>query len=92
MDGSSRVPLTRPEFALLQRLSKDLGKPVSRDEIFAEVWGGKPGNSHTLDTHIWRLRRKLGDTTDEPRWIRNLPGVGYTLDLAVASTRVENGS
>ena len=56
------------------------GKPVARDCVHRRVWGvAEAPNSHTLDTHLWRLRKKIGDTGREPRWIRNLPGIGYVL-------------
>lgn len=77
--GPRTVRLTRTEFALLELLASRPGVPVPREEIFARVWGGKEGNSHTLDTHIWRLRQKLGDNTDEPQYLLNHPGVGFSL-------------
>lgn len=78
--------LTKTEYSLLRVLRENIGAPVSRERIFAAVWGGREGNSHTLDTHIWRLRQKLGDTGDEPRWISNRAGLGYVL----APEAVEN--
>jgi two-component system response regulator MprA len=75
------VRLTRTEYALLELLCENLGKPVSREQINLRVWGGQQSSSHTLDTHLWRLRQKLGDTDDEPRWIRNLPAIGFVLSL-----------
>lgn len=71
--------LTRTEFALLMILREHVGKPVSRELIVERVWHGKMGNSHALDTHLWRLRRKLGDSSGKPRWICNHAGVGYTM-------------
>lgn len=84
MSGSTLIRLTRTEFALLALLREHIGTPVSRERIIARVWGGKMNNSHALDTHLWRLRKKLGDTADEPRWIRNQSGIGYTMAPEVA--------
>jgi DNA-binding response OmpR family regulator len=36
-------------------------------------------NTRTVDTHIWRLRKKIGDGGDEPRWIKHISGQGYAL-------------
>lgn len=77
--------LTKTDYALLALLHEHAGQPVTRAEILHRVWGdSSPGeqNSHALDTHLWRLRKKVGDTTDVPQWIRNVPGIGYTLTVA----------
>lgn len=83
--GTEEFRLTRSEFALLACLLEKIGTPVSREVIFERVWGGKVGKSHTLDTHLWRLRKKLGDTSDNPHWICNHAGVGYSLAVEVAN-------
>ena len=72
--------LTRTEFALLELLARKDGRPASRDEILDGVWGytHRPA-TRTVETHIWRLRGKLGDDVVEARWIRTIPGAGYSL-------------
>lgn len=74
------VALTRTEFALLELLARHYGRPVSRETILDAVWGytNRP-NTRTVETHIWRLRGKLGDEAEESRWIRTVPGAGYLL-------------
>ena len=48
------------ETAILIRLSAANGKSVSRNTLLEEVWGYKTGiDSHTLETHIYRLRKKI---------------------------------
>ena len=74
------LKLTRTDYLLLTLLNEHRGTPVSRDLILQRVWEGQAGGSHAFDTHIWRLRRKLGDSSEEPRWIRNVPGIGYVLE------------
>jgi two-component system, OmpR family, response regulator MprA len=71
--------LTRTDYALLKLLSKNVGKPVSREIILREVWEAQSGNSHALDTHLWRLRGKLGDTSPTRQWIQNIPGIGFMM-------------
>ena len=75
------VALTRTEFALLELLARHYGRPVTRETILDAVWGytNRP-NTRTVETHIWRLRGKLGDQGDDSRWIRTVPGAGYLLE------------
>lgn len=61
-DGSKKIRLTEKETAILIRLSAANGESVSRKMLLEEVWGYKAGiNSHTLETHIYRLRKKTDD-------------------------------
>jgi DNA-binding response OmpR family regulator len=71
--------LTKTDYALIALLHEHVGEPVRRDVILRRVWNDTTGNFHVLDTHLWRLRKKIGDTADEPQWIRNVPGVGYMM-------------
>jgi DNA-binding response OmpR family regulator len=74
------VALSKTEFALLELLAQNLGQPVSRTTILDVVWGyTRFPTTRTIDTHIWRLRKKLGDDGDNPRWITRVHGRGYCL-------------
>ncbi len=75
------VALTRTEYAILDLLARHHGRPVARETILDAVWGytNRP-NTRTVETHLWRLRQKLGDRGGEPRWIRTVPGAGYQLE------------
>jgi len=77
--AGSKVRLTRTDFAVLTILWEQNGKTVARDKILDRIWEGKGAGSHALDTHLWRLRKKLGDEADSPSWILSQPGVGYRL-------------
>lgn len=74
--------LTQTEYGLLALLAETPGKPVSREQMLAGIWGYTYlPNTRTVDTHIWRLRKKLGDDGEDPRWIKNAAGKGYLLAL-----------
>ena len=74
------VPLSRTEFAILELLADRIGSSVSRELMLDVVWGyTRFPSTRTVDTHIWRLRRKLGDGGENPRWIKRVHGSGYLL-------------
>ncbi len=74
------VALTAREFKLLEVLAQAQGRPVARSELLRAVWGYAPSvATRTLDTHLWRLRRKIGAGADGFCAIRNVPGFGYAL-------------
>ncbi|HEX9426681.1 MAG TPA: winged helix-turn-helix domain-containing protein, partial [Candidatus Polarisedimenticolia bacterium] len=63
------------EFKLLQKLARRPGRAFSRDQLLSEVWGyGGDLETRTVDTHVKRLRAKLGETG---AWIETVRGVGY---------------
>ena len=78
--GDERLTLTRKEFAMLELFARQSGKPVTREAMLEQIWGYSPErtSTKTIDTHIWRLRKKLADD-DRSRWIRNLAGIGYVM-------------
>jgi two-component system phosphate regulon response regulator PhoB len=87
MDGhrvwvdDSEITLTALEFRLLTTLIARRGRVQTRDALLADVWGVQPGlTTRTVDTHVRRLRKKLGEVAD---YVQTLRGVGYrfTTDL-----------
>lgn len=71
------VPLTALEFRLLLDLASRRGRVQSRDALLERVWGYAPGiETRTVDTHVKRLREKLGAARDTIETVR---GVGYRL-------------
>ena len=74
------LALTRTEYSLLELFARHPGRPLSREFILEKIWGytGK-ANTRTVETHIWRLRQKIGEPPGEPRWIKTVPSAGYTL-------------
>ncbi len=59
--GGARVRLTEKEAAILLHLHQAAPRPVPKEELLGQVWGYAPDvATHTLETHLYRLRRKLG--------------------------------
>jgi two-component system phosphate regulon response regulator PhoB len=70
-----QVPLTATEFKLLELLARRRGRVQTRDRLLQDVWGYiNPIDSRTVDTHMRRLREKLGPAS---RHLETVRGVGY---------------
>lgn len=81
LDGADgrTVRLTEKETAILQYLYRASGATVSRETLLREVWGYRPGvTTHTLETHIYRLRQKIERDPSRTRILVTEPG-GYRL-------------
>ncbi|HEV7518018.1 MAG TPA: response regulator [Thermoanaerobaculia bacterium] len=75
--AGEEIPLTATEFRLLRLLIERAGRVQTRGQLLTHVWGyAEDIDSRTVDTHIRRLRRKLGDEADR---IETVIGVGYRL-------------
>jgi DNA-binding response OmpR family regulator len=78
--GGEKLDLSRKEFDLLWMLASRPGEVVTRRELLAEVWGLPfGGGDRTVDVHLSWLRRKLGETAAEPRYLHTVRGVGVRL-------------
>ena len=74
-----KVHLTEKETAIVKYLYRVGDRPVPRDQLLDEVWGYNAGvTTHTLETHIYRLRRKIEASPDAPSLLVTEPG-GYRL-------------
>jgi DNA-binding response OmpR family regulator len=73
LDGRA-VELTPKEFDLLVLLLRHPGRAFSRDYLIEKVWGYAAGSDRTVDTHVLRLRKKLGPVGDR---IETVWGLGY---------------
>jgi two-component system, OmpR family, alkaline phosphatase synthesis response regulator PhoP len=72
------VELTTKEFDLLMLFAENPGRAYSREELLDLVWGYRyEGYSHTVNSHINRIRSKLEDDSSTPRYIKTVWGLGY---------------
>ena len=75
--GAEELPLTPLEFRLLSTLMARAGRVQSREQLLADVWEMSPDlETRTVDTHVKRLREKLGEARELLETVR---GVGYRL-------------
>jgi DNA-binding response OmpR family regulator len=80
--AGAEVALTPREFDLLWHFMRHPGRVFTRTELLADVWGyGHDGYDHTVNSHINRLRAKLGDEREEARFIHTVWGVGYRFEV-----------
>ena len=73
------IALTRVEFKLLATLIEAGGRVLTRDQLLDAVWGQDQAEvlDRTVDVHVGRLRDRLGDDADRPRYIVTVRGIGY---------------
>ncbi|GAB4201851.1 MAG: response regulator transcription factor [Roseiflexaceae bacterium] len=75
---AAQIDLTVKEYDLLLLLARNPGRSFSRSYLLDHIWGSNyEGGDRTVDTHIVRLRRKLGPVGDQ---ISTVWGVGYRLE------------
>ena len=72
------LELSPREFELLRYLIERKGETVSRDKLLEDVWGYENyPSTRTVDTHIAKLRAKIGDSGSDPRYVLTIHGMGY---------------
>ena len=79
----AELNLAPREFDLLWHFMRHPGRVFTRADLLADVWGyGHDGYDHTVNSHINRLRDKLGEARGTPRFIHTVWGVGYRFEVA----------
>lgn len=74
------VRLSPTEYRVLHYLASNVGRVVIQDDLLEKVWGPSyKGEHELLRVTLWRLRQKLGDDPQHPRFITTVSGVGYLL-------------
>ncbi|MDR1101591.1 MAG: VanR-ABDEGLN family response regulator transcription factor [Clostridiales bacterium] len=76
------LSLTPTEFEILRILCERKGNVVSSEQLFHELWKDEyyNKNNNTITIHIRHLREKMGDTADNPKYIKTVWGVGYKIE------------
>jgi DNA-binding response OmpR family regulator len=72
------LKLSPREFEILQYFMKKRGEIISRDDLLNQIWGYDSfPNTRTVDAHIAKLRQKIEDEPDDPKFIITVHGLGY---------------
>lgn len=79
--GAAVIPLTATEFKVLRVFATNADRVVTREQLLDQVWQMDADGiySRTIDVHIGRIRRKMGDDIEHPRYILTIPGIGYRI-------------
>ncbi|MCL4876782.1 MAG: response regulator transcription factor [Anaerolineae bacterium] len=76
--GGKEIAMRQKEFEILSLLMNNIGKVVTRERLFDEVWGTDwLGDTRTLDVHMSWLRAKLETDPTNPLYLQTIRGVGY---------------
>jgi two-component system alkaline phosphatase synthesis response regulator PhoP len=79
--GGAPVELTPIEFKLLQLFIRSRGRVLSRERLLEGAWGPETfASDRIVDNHIANLRKKIETDPANPRYLRNLRGLGYRFD------------
>jgi DNA-binding response OmpR family regulator len=86
--GDRIVALTAAEFRLLTALAQAEGRVLTRQVLLDALYGPVQGDAleRTIDVHVGRLRDKLGEDVDRPRYIATVRGAGYRAVVTEAPT------
>jgi len=77
--GDNQISLTLKEFELLEKLMINVDRVFSREQLLDDIWGYEyEGDTRTVDSHLARLRTKLGDWGE--KHLITVYGLGYKLD------------
>jgi len=78
--GGKEIELTATEYRLLSYLVRNAARILTADQLLERVWGEEyVGESHILQVNIARLRKKLNDEPENPRYVLTRHGIGYTM-------------
>jgi len=80
LKGSERIALTYTEFMILELLASHRGKIYSLDNIYQSIWNENAVGDGAIMVHIKNIRKKLGDSSKNPCYIKTAWGKGYYID------------
>ena len=76
------IILTPTEFSILYILCKRVGQVVSAEDLFHQIWKDEyySKSNNTITVHIRHLREKMGDSFEDPKYIKTVWGCGYKIE------------
>jgi DNA-binding response OmpR family regulator len=80
--NGQEISLTATEFRILELFVTNPGKVFSRESLLETIWGrGCHVTPRNVDVHVRRLRERIEDTPDSPKWIQTVRGFGYRFEI-----------
>lgn len=79
-DGDNEIKLKAMEYKLLAYLIRNKNRPLSKEELFSNVWNDAITSDGTLNVHIRKLREKIEENPNDPRYIKTIWGTGYVFE------------
>ena len=84
------IPVTSTEFRLLDYLARHPGRMFSRDQLLDAVWGdARFVTPRSVDVYVRRLREKIEDDPEAPRYLKTMRGAGYRFDLPKPQSKTD---
>jgi len=80
LKGNERIALTYTEFRILELLAGHRGKVYSLENIYQSIWNDNAVGDGAIMVHIKNIRKKLGDNSKRPSYIKTAWGKGYYID------------
>ncbi|MDF2686753.1 MAG: transcriptional regulator [Clostridia bacterium] len=78
---NEEIKLKAMEYRLIAYLAQNKNRTISKEELFQKVWGDSITGDGTLNVHIRRLREKIEENPNEPRFIKTIWGTGYVFEI-----------
>jgi two-component system alkaline phosphatase synthesis response regulator PhoP len=79
--GGRAVELPAREYEVLAFLASSPGQTFSRRQLLDRLWSGSSDRGEgTVTEHVGRLRRRIEQDPEKPRWVRTVRGIGYRFD------------
>ena len=79
--NGQKVTMKAMEYKLLSYLVKNKNRVIPKDEFFRNVWEDSFSEDNTLNVHVRRLREKIEENPNEPRYIKTVRGTGYIFEV-----------
>jgi two-component system response regulator RegX3 len=81
LNGDTEIKLKLMEYKLLTYLIQRKNRTIPKEELFQKVWGDTFTGDGTLNVHIRRLREKIEENPNDPRFIKTVWGTGYVFEV-----------
>ena len=79
--NGEEIPLSSKEALLMKYFMSNTNRILTKEQIYSNVWNDSIIDDNTIMVHIRRLRMKIEDTPNHPRYLKTVRGIGYQLSV-----------